>query len=146
MSRDYYLKLASIYEQMQIAVKSKPVKYALLKEYTASPGYNNMLPPEEENNNMKGNNWKTLQIAGKMAKLEDEIKRLKELNAPFTDEDNQWKNLARELINMAGSASRDVLQGERDRYPKYKEQPPDMTGLENYRPNPTDDDIPVGPL
>ena len=146
MSRDYYLKLAHIYEQMQVTNKVKPIKPSLLKEFTTSPGYNNMLPPEEENNNMKGNNLKTLQIAGKMAKLEDEIKRLKELNAPFADEDNQWKNLARELINIAGSASRDILQGEWDRYPKYKEQPPDMTGLENYRPNPTDDDIPVGPL
>ena len=145
MSRDYYLKLAHIYEQMQVTNKVKPIKPSLLKEYTTSPGYNNMLPPEEENNNLS-KDVKTLQIAGKMAKLEDEIKRLKELNAPFADEDNQWKNLARELINMAGSASRDILQGERDRYPKYKEQPPDMTGLENYRPNPTDDDIPVGPL
>ena len=145
MVRDYYLKLAHIYEQMQVTNKVKPVKPSLLKEFTTSPGYDSM-PDPDENNNMKGNNWKTLQIAGKMAKLEDEIKRLKELNAPFADEDNQWKNLARELINMAGSASRNILQGERDRYPKYKEQPPDMTGLENYRPNPTDADIPEGPL
>ena len=43
MSRDYYLKLASIYEQMQIAVKSKPVKYALLKDISISPALFQML-------------------------------------------------------------------------------------------------------
>lgn len=145
MSRDYYLKLAHIYEQMQLTNKVKPVKPFLLKEFTTSPGYNNMLPPEEENNNLS-KDVKALQIAGKMAKLEDEVAQLKKLNAPFVDEDNQWKNLARELINLVGSASLKILRGERERYPKYKEQPPDMTGLENYRPNPTDDDIPVGPL
>ena len=144
MARDYYLKLAHIYEQMQLTNKIKPVKPSLLKEFTTSPRYDSMPAPEENNNLSK--DVKALKIAGKMAKLEDEIKELKKLNAPFVDEDNQWKNFARELINMVGSASRDLLRGERDRYPKYKEPPPDMTGLENYRPNPTDADIPVGPL
>lgn len=145
MVRDYYLKLARIYEQMQLTNKVKPVKPSLLKEFTTSPGYDSMPAPDDDDNKMH-RDVKALQIAGKMAKLEDEVAQLKKLNAPFADEDNQWKNLARELINLVGSASLKILRGERERYPKYKEQPPDMTGLENYRPNPTDDDIPVGPL
>lgn len=144
MARDYYLKLAHIYEQMQLTNKVKPVKPSLLNEFTTSPGYGSMSDPDDEEK-FSGSNWRALQFAGKMAKLESEIKRLKELGAPYKDEDAQWKELARKLINSAGNKAHEVLRGERERFSKYH-VPFDMGDLEEYYANPTDADIPEGPL
>jgi len=148
MSRDYYLKLAHIYEQMQLtnskAKKVKTVKHSLLKEFTTSPGYDSM-PSPDDRKKFSGSNWRALQIAGKMAKLENEIVRLKELGAPYKDEDNEWKELARRLIDSAGEKAHEVLQGERERFSKYDE-PFNMDDIKEYRANPTGDDIPEGPL
>ena len=118
--------IAEAYSKVHIL---KDEDFSSLNELNVSAASASMPAPGDDDNKMH-RDVKALQIAGKMAKLQDEIVQLKKLNAPFVDEDNQWKNLARELINIKGSASSKILRGERERYPRYRLEPPDMTGLQ----------------